>query len=102
MSSRIVSSKKASLLYPEYKYQTLAEWTSRAERHRYRSRMSRKFTGLTRNWDEFKNAEWVARHYSCGKLILATTVQLTSLNFATSKHLPIVIPYLYYYSLLTS
>src|ERR1700730_9313651 len=49
----------------------------------------------------FENAiaEWLVRTYSAVKMLLSATVMLTSAEYAASKSLKIVEPYLLYYAL---
>lgn len=55
---------------------------------------------LTKAWDEILNSQWVAREYIAVKMILSSSVLLSSVEFANEKNLRIVEPYLIYYSLL--
>lgn len=62
--------------------------------------LSRKFSTLTKNWDETLNSQWVARDYLAVKMILSSSVLLSSVEFANERNVRIVEPYLIYYSLL--
>jgi len=87
---------------PPYGYRALSEIASASELNNYRSRMVARFARHTQSWSDDKNAEWVTRHYLSGKLIMAATIQITSLDYASERNLQVVIPYLYYYALLSS
>ena len=58
------------------------------------------YGAVTRVWSKDLNSVWLARHYLAIKMILASSVMLTSLEYASKKNLRIVEPYLIYYSLL--
>lgn len=58
------------------------------------------FSKITKNWDEEKNSQWVVRTYLGVKMILSSSVLLSSVEYANTKNLRIVEPYLLYYSLL--
>lgn len=58
------------------------------------------FSKLTKNWTDELNSQWVARDYIAVKMILSSSVLLSSIEFANEKNLRIVEPYLIYYSLL--
>jgi hypothetical protein len=57
------------------------------------------FRGLLVDWSNDKNSEWAARHYFAVKMVLASSVLLTTLEYAEGHNLRIVEPYLAYYSL---
>lgn len=59
-----------------------------------------KFLKLTKIWNEELNSQWVARDYIAVKMILSSSILLSSVEFANEKNLRIVEPYLIYYSLL--
>lgn len=62
--------------------------------------LNRKFSILTKYWNETLNSQWVARDYLAVKMILSSSVLLSSVEFANEKNVRIVEPYLIYYSLL--
>jgi hypothetical protein len=62
--------------------------------------LRKEFARLTKNWTEELNSQWVARDYIAVKMILSSSVLLSSVEFANEKNLRIVEPYLTYYSLL--
>ena len=64
------------------------------------NRLQEKFSKLTKNWDDLDNSRWVVRDYLAIKMILASSVLLTSAEYSKEKNLRIVEPYLIYYSLL--
>lgn len=63
--------------------------------------LSKKFSKLTKSWDENLNSEWVLRDYMAVKMILSASVLLSSCEFSKEKNIRIVEPYLNYYALLS-
>ena len=59
------------------------------------------FADIAKNLDVNSNTQWIIRTYLASKMILASTVMLTSAEYAESKNLRIVTPYLMYYPLLS-
>jgi hypothetical protein len=57
------------------------------------------FRSILVDWSNDKNSEWATRHYLAVKMVLASSVLLTSLEYAEEHNLRIVEPYLAYYSL---
>ncbi|MFT9180383.1 MAG: hypothetical protein ABF508_08965 [Zymomonas mobilis] len=64
-------------------------------------RMSRKYSGITKQWTPELNSEWICRLYLSAKMILGATLQLESLIYAKRHNLRIVAPYLEYYTFLS-
>lgn len=62
--------------------------------------LRKEFAKLTKNWNAELNSQWVARDYIAVKMILSSSILLSSVEFANEKNLRIVEPYLIYYSLL--
>lgn len=62
--------------------------------------LNSKCSVITKNWDSVLNSQWVVRDYLAVKMILSSSVLLTSVQYANEKNLRIVEPYLIYYSLL--
>lgn len=62
--------------------------------------LRKEFAKLTKTWTEELNSQWVARDYIAVKMILSSSVLLSSVEFANERNLRIVEPYLIYYSLL--
>jgi len=58
------------------------------------------FTKIAKNWNHDHNSEWIVRNYLAVKMILASSVMLTSARYADDQNLKIVRPYLNYYALL--
>lgn len=56
---------------------------------------------VANNLDTTTNTQWIIRTYLASKMILASSVMLTSNEYAKEKNLRIVEPYLLYYSLLS-
>lgn len=59
------------------------------------------FTKIAKVFDINSNTQWIIRTYLASKMILASSVLLTSAQYAKSKNLRIVEPYLLYYPLLS-
>ena len=59
------------------------------------------FADIAKNLDITTNTQWIVRTYLASKMILASSVMLTSAEYAESKNLRIVKPYLMYYPLLS-
>jgi hypothetical protein len=59
------------------------------------------FANLIKEWNIDRNSEWVIRNYIAIKMILASSVMLSSVQYAQERNLKIVEPYLHYYSLLS-
>lgn len=55
---------------------------------------------IVKNWSEELNSQWVARSYIAVKMILSSTVLLTSVKYAKERNLRIVEPFLNYYAIL--
>ena len=54
----------------------------------------------TKIWNSDKNSEWMLREYLAIKMILSSSILLSSAEFSIKKNLRVVEPYLIYYSLL--
>lgn len=67
----------------------------------YCDRTRGQFTTLARQWNATLNTEWFARHYLALKMILASSVMMSSCRYAEKKNLRIVEPYLLYYATLS-
>jgi hypothetical protein len=61
--------------------------------------LEKRYATLCNEWTAKQNSEWICRHYLAAKMIMAATVQINSLEFASSKNLRIVEPYLRYYAI---
>ena len=59
------------------------------------------FAAIAKNLDVTTNTQWIVRTYLASKMILASSVMLSSAEYAESKNLRIVKPYLMYYPLLS-
>ena len=59
------------------------------------------FADIAKNLDVTTNTQWIVRTYLASKMILASSVMLSSAEYAESKNLRIVKPYLMYYPLLS-
>ena len=59
------------------------------------------FVDIAKKLDVNSNTQWILRTYLASKMILASSVMLTSAEYAECKNLKIVMPYLMYYPLLS-
>lgn len=58
------------------------------------------FTMIAKSFDKKTNTQWIIRTYLASKMILASSVLLTSAQYAKTKNLRVTEPYLLYYALL--
>ena len=65
------------------------------------TKLSTRYSILTKNWDAEKNSEWLCRNYLSAKMIMSATLTLNALEFSQKSNLRIVSPYLAYYSILS-
>ena len=84
--------------YFSYKYLD-SEFTEEQIKKNFDS-LSQKFSGFAKKWDITLNSQWVLRDYLAVKMILSSSVMISSVEFANEKNIRIVEPYLIYYSLL--
>lgn len=84
-----------------FDYQSLTSEFNDSEIKKSYDSLKRKFSDLTKDWNKDKNSKWVARDYIAVKMILSSSVLLSSVEYANEKNLRIVEPYLIYYSLLS-
>ena len=63
-------------------------------------KLNNNFSKIVQQWDSVLNSEWVVRNYLAVKMIMSSTVMLTSLSYSKSKNIRVTEPYLIYYSLL--
>ncbi|MDO6786334.1 hypothetical protein Q4589_01890 [Cobetia marina] len=64
-------------------------------------KISKQYSGLTRNWTTSTNSEWTCRHYLATKMILNATVLTNALDFSSSVGMRIANPYFEYYATLS-
>ncbi len=83
-----------------FRYSKLNEYLEERDLEKGRKKLSKNFKTQTDNWDIKKNSEWVLRNYLATKMIMSSTVMLTSLEFGKERNLRVTEPYLIYYSLL--
>ncbi len=84
-----------------FDYQSMTSEFDDSEIKKSYDSLKRKFSALTKDWNKDKNSKWVARDYIAVKMILSSSVLLSSVEYANEKNLRIVEPYLIYYSLLS-
>lgn len=65
-----------------------------------RDRLMTKFSSLTKNWSKETHTIWIARDYLAIKMILSSSVMLTTAIYSNRKNLRITEPYLVYYAML--
>ena len=83
-----------------YEYRIIHSYFDENALYEGRKKLDNSFLNQTRNWDLQKNSEWVLRNYLAIKMIMTSTVMLTSLEYSNERNLKVVDPYLAYYSLL--
>lgn len=83
-----------------YQYRQLPSHFSHDELTRGFAKIEKAATKLCGKWSAEKSAEWIARPYWAGKLILSASLMLGSLDYAADKNILITEPYLRYYALL--
>lgn len=91
-----------ALMGDVYEYRLFTDTFTDSEVSKYKQSIRTRYSKLTNNWNKAQNTEWVLRHYLATKMILASTVMFTSLDYAINKNLRIVEPYLIYYALMNS
>lgn len=65
------------------------------------AKLLKRYSVLTTTWTVEKNSEWLCRAYLSAKLIMQATLTINSMEYANSRNLRVVVPYLRYYSLLS-
>lgn len=88
------------IIEDNFRYSKLNEYLEESDLDKGRRKLSNNFKKQTENWDIQKNSQWVLRNYLATKMILSSTVMLTSLEFGKDRNLRVTEPYLIYYSLL--
>jgi hypothetical protein len=92
------SSETKTLIDDEYQYKILNDILSEKELEIYRNSICQNFSKIS--WDDEKYSEWLIRNYLSIKMILSSSVMLTSCEASIDNNIRIVEPYLYYYSML--
>ncbi|WP_374934751.1 hypothetical protein [Neobacillus driksii] len=85
-----------------FEYIMLPKHLSEDALRRYAERQKQKAATIAKNWSKEKQVEWILRNYLSLKMTLASTMLLNSAVFSNENNLQIVVPYLYYYSLLNT
>ncbi|MBT2614439.1 MULTISPECIES: hypothetical protein [unclassified Bacillus (in: firmicutes)] len=85
-----------------FEYIKLPKHFSEDALRRYAERQKQKAVTISKNWSKEKQVEWILRNYLSLKMTLASTMLLNSAVFSNENNLQIVVPYLYYYSLLNT
>lgn len=88
------------LIEGDFDYSKLGEYLNETDLEKGKRKLNSNFKTLTNSWDIQKNSEWVLRNYLATKMIMSTTVMLTSLEYGAERNLRVTEPYLVYYSLL--
>jgi len=83
-----------------FEYQYICENFTEKEIEKNTNSLTLKFSVLTKNWNDELNSQWIVRDYIAVKMILSSSILLSSVEFAKEKNLKIVEPYLIYYALL--
>lgn len=84
-----------------YRFREIPEFFEESDCKKVATGMAVRYSRITRSWNKERNSEWICRIYLAAKLILAASIQLEARNFAISKNLRIVDPYLAYYAVLS-
>ena len=66
------------LLGDSFDYSKLHEYLTEKDIEKGEKKFTKAFKKLTDSWDIAKNSEWVLRHYLATKMIMSSTVMLTS------------------------
>lgn len=81
-----------------YLYQELPSLIPEEDMIRYCRTTRAGFSALAKTWSASLNGEWWSRLYLSIKLIIGSTIMLTSHLYCTKKNIKIVNPYLLYYA----
>ena len=65
------------------------------------TKLSTRYSKITKAWDKDRNSEWICRIYLSAKMIMTATLQLNALAYGHDKNLRLISPYLAYYSFLS-
>lgn len=85
-----------------FEYIELPKYFSEDALRSYAKRQKDKAVKIAQNWSKEKQVEWILRNYLSLKMTLASTILLNSATYSNDNNLQIVVPYLYYYSLLNT
>lgn len=91
-----------SLIGDNFEYKLIYDYFTENEILKYKDQVMSRYSRLTKKWDIVLNTEWIIRNYLAIKMILASSVMFTTLEYANYKNLRIVEPYLIYYGLLNT
>jgi hypothetical protein len=91
------SSETRILFGDNYQYKVLNDIFTDNELDKYKNSILNKFNEII--WDDDKYSEWVIRNYLGIKMILSSSVMLSSCEYSINN-IRVVEPYLYYYSIL--
>ena len=83
-----------------FQYKQINTHLSLKDIEKGKDKLNRNFTKIICGWSENVNSEWVVRNYLAVKMIMSSTVMLTSLSYGNERNIRITEPYLIYYSLL--
>lgn len=83
-----------------FPYKEIGTYLTEEDVEKGKSKLSNNFSKVIKEWDSTKNSEWVVRNYLAVKMIMSSTIMLTSLSYGKSKNIRVTEPYLIYYSLL--
>lgn len=83
-----------------FPYKNIHLYFTEEDMQRGKSKLNNNYSKIIKTWDSSLNSEWVVRNYLSVKMIMSSTVMLTSLSYGKSKNIRVTEPYLIYYSLL--
>lgn len=95
--SQFIVRKALGITFP---YKEIKIYLSDEDIEKGRLKLNNNYSKIIQEWDSNKNSEWIVRNYLATKMIMSSTVMLTSLSYGLSKNIRVTEPYLIYYSLL--
>ena len=90
------------LIGQEYHYNKLNNYFSDIDIEKGKRKLENNFKKQIDEWSIEKNSQWILRNYLATKMIMSSTVMLTSLEFSIENNVRIIEPYLVYYSILNT
>lgn len=102
MTSSPNNGLSASIEEWPYDYRIFTSKFPKVKREAVAQRLLERYSKHTKAWTADKNSEWFCRLYFSAKLIMAATLHINALQYAAERNLRVVIPYLRYYSALST
>ena len=82
-----------------YDYRILQGTFSDSQINNYINKKRKHFDLIVNSWTPETNSEWIHRNYLAGKMLMASTILLTSFEYGKRKNIKITEPYSIYYAL---